>query len=79
MTEISKKIAEASGTLDKLRGAEISNEISKKAPFSEQIAVAMNALEAIFVELEKFTGVDSRPNDFKEYQKMRTLIKEKYS
>ena len=48
ITKPLKAIMERSGRLKKARGAAISKEISKTDTFDEQMAVAMNAIEAIF-------------------------------
>lgn len=76
ITKPLKAITEKSGRFKKLRGAAISDEISKKATFDEQMAVAINALEAIFAHIEAETGKDIRPDDFKAYEKLRTDAKE---
>ena len=72
-----KAIAERSGRLKKMCGAEISEEISKTATVDEQIAITMNALEAIFAHIEAETGKDIRPEDFKAQQLVRAAAKEK--
>ena len=71
-----KAIGEKSGRLKKMQGAEISSEISKTVTFDEQMAVAMNALEAIFAHIEAETDKDIRPEDFKKYSSLRATAKE---
>lgn len=72
-----KAIAERSGRLKKMCGAEISDEISKTATVDEQIAITMNALESIFAYIEAKTGENIRPEDFKAQQFVRAAAKEK--
>ena len=73
-----KAIGEKSGKLKKMLGAEISREISEThdIKFDEQMAIAMNALEAIFEALKQITGEDFRPTDFKNYEILRAQVKE---
>ena len=77
MTKPLKAIADRSGRLSKMRGADISNEISEThgVKFDEQMAIAMNALESIFTFLEVQTGEDIRPQSFKEYSALRQKVK----
>ena len=72
-----KAIGEKSGRLKKMCGAEISEEISKTATVDEQIAITMNALEAIFAYIEAKTGENIRPVDFKDQQLVRANAKKK--
>lgn len=71
-----KAIAEKSGRLKKMCGAEISEEISRTATVDEQVAITMNALEAIFAYIETESGKDIRPEDFKKYEILRADVKE---
>ena len=73
-----KAIGEKSGNLKKMLDAEVSREISEThdIKFDEQMAIAMNALEAIFEALKQITGVDFRPTDFKNYEILRAQVKE---
>ena len=75
ITKPLKAIMERSGRLKKARGAAISKEISKTDTFDEQMAVAMNAIEAIFTFVEVNYGNDIRPEDYKAYQKRRASAK----
>lgn len=77
ITKPLKAIGERSGRLKKMCGAEISEEISKTATVDEQIAITMNALEAIFAYIEAKTGDNIRPEDFKAQQLVRAAAKEK--
>lgn len=79
ITKPLKAIAERSGRLKKMQGAEISKEISEThgIKFDEQMAIAMNALEAIFAYIEAETGKDIRPEDFKAYKSIRATAKER--
>ena len=72
-----KAIAKKSGRLKKMCGAEISEEISRTTTVDEQIAITMNALEAIFAYIEAKTGENIRPKDFKAQQLVRAAAKEK--
>lgn len=72
-----KAIAERSGRLKKMCGAEISEEISRTATVDEQIAITMNALEATFAYIEAKTGENIRPEDFKDQQLVRAAAKKK--
>ena len=77
MTKPLKAIAERSGRLSKMRGADISKEISEThgVKFDEQMAIAMNALEAIFNFIETQTNEDIRPESFKQYAQLRQQVK----
>lgn len=79
ITKPLKAIGERSGRLKKMLGAEISKEISEthNVKFDEQMAIAMNALEAIFTYIEAKTGENIRPVDFKDQQLVRANAKEK--
>jgi hypothetical protein len=76
ITKPLKAIGERSGRLKKMCGAEISDEISKTVTVDEQIAITMNALEAIFAYIEAESGKDIRPEDFKKYEILRADVKE---
>jgi hypothetical protein len=78
ITKPLKAIGERSGRLKKMLGAEISKEISEthNVKFDEQMAIAMNALEAIFAYIEAESGKDIRPEDFKKYEILRADVKE---
>ena len=75
ITKPLKAITEKSGRFKKLRGAAISDEIAKSATFDEQMAVAINALEAIFAYIEAKTGDNIRPADFVSYEALREEAK----
>lgn len=76
ITKPLKAIGDRSGRLKKMCGAEISDKISKTVTVDEQIAIAMNALEAIFAYIESESGKDIRPEDFKKYEILRADVKE---
>lgn len=71
-----KAITTKSGRIKGIRGAAISKQISASVPFDGQMAIAMNALEAIFAHIEAETGKDIRPDDFKAYEELRAKAKE---
>lgn len=75
ITKPLKEIMIRSGRLKKARGSAISKEISKTDTFDEQMAVAMNAIEAIFTFIEVNYGKDIRPDDCKAYQQRRSAAK----
>jgi hypothetical protein len=72
-----KAIATKSGRIKGIRGAAISKEISEThgVKFDEQMAVAINALEAIFAYIEAKTGENIRPADFIKYEALREEAK----
>ena len=61
--KVQYEIAKASGTLDLLRGDEISRLIRTKYPLSAQIAILMDR--------------DSKPSEYAEYQAFRAECKAK--
>jgi hypothetical protein len=71
-----RAITEASGTSKSAIGASISNAISEKVKFDEQMAIVMNSLEVIFDKLEEVLEEKLAPEDFEEYRVFRKSIKE---
>lgn len=70
------RIAKASGTYKRLRGDNISNEISKTLPIPDQIATIVNTLDFLIKRMNEIHGEEFALEEFKEYQTIREQAKE---